>query len=163
MLHRPQHVEAQIGGEAGEPELFTPHLSVRHVGPAVAGEHHLETDIHRAPSCAAAVWATPRPLAARERFRAEAVAEEIVHLPGPPPPAGSECSATLTPSACPARLAPHLVRYTEAAAQTLTQERKDGRWRRAHGHRSSRSAIWDGRNFSRESPSRSCGRIRPPS
>src|SRR5262249_60224587 len=134
-----------------------------HGGPHGACEPHLGPDTHLPAGRAAAVWATPRPLAARERCRAEVVAEEIVHLPGPPPPAGSECSATLTPSACPARLAPHLVRYTEAAAQTLTQERKDGRWRRAHGHRSSRSAIWDGRNFSRESPSRSCGRIRPPS
>ena len=47
VLHRPQHVEAEVGGQSGEPELLVPDLFIGHVAPSVACEHHLHTDVHR--------------------------------------------------------------------------------------------------------------------
>jgi hypothetical protein len=43
----PQHVEADVGGQPGEPELLVPDLCVGHVAPSVAGEYHLHADVHR--------------------------------------------------------------------------------------------------------------------
>src|SRR5690349_24638943 len=46
VLGGPQAVEAEIGGEPRQPDLLVPHLRVRAVLPAVAGEHHHHADIH---------------------------------------------------------------------------------------------------------------------
>ena len=43
---RPQAVEAQIGGSAGQPDLLVPHPGVGAILPAVAGENHHHADIH---------------------------------------------------------------------------------------------------------------------
>ena len=46
VLGRPQHVEPGVGGEPCQPDLLVPHLVVRAVVPAVAGEHHHHADVH---------------------------------------------------------------------------------------------------------------------
>ena len=46
MFGRPEAVEAQIGGEARQPDLLVPHAAVGAVLPAVAGENHHHADIH---------------------------------------------------------------------------------------------------------------------
>src|SRR4029450_1656559 len=47
VLDRPQQVEAQVDGLPGEAQLLVPDLLVGHVAPAVAGEDHLQADVHR--------------------------------------------------------------------------------------------------------------------
>jgi hypothetical protein len=47
VLHGPEHVEAEIGGQPGEPQLLVPGLLVGDVAPPVGGEDHLETHVHR--------------------------------------------------------------------------------------------------------------------
>ncbi len=47
VLHGPQHVEAEVGGQPGEPEFLVPDLLVGHVAPSVAGEYHLQANVHR--------------------------------------------------------------------------------------------------------------------
>src|ERR1019366_8144418 len=46
MLDGPQHIETQIGGEARQAQFLIPDLLVGYVRPAIAGEHHLQADIH---------------------------------------------------------------------------------------------------------------------
>jgi hypothetical protein len=46
MLDRPDDVEAEFVGEAGEADFLLPGLAVAHAGPAVAGEDHLNADVH---------------------------------------------------------------------------------------------------------------------
>jgi hypothetical protein len=45
---RPQAVEAQIGCDLRQPDLFVPYSRVRTAVPAITGEHHHHADIHRA-------------------------------------------------------------------------------------------------------------------
>ena len=46
VLGRPEAVEADFGGEPGQPDLLIPHAGVGAILPAVAGEHHHHADIH---------------------------------------------------------------------------------------------------------------------
>src|SRR6185312_179630 len=46
VLHGPQHVETQVGSQTAEFDLLIPDLPVRYAGPAIAGEDHLQTDVH---------------------------------------------------------------------------------------------------------------------
>ena len=46
VLNRPQHVEPQVRRHARELQFLVPDLLVGHVGPAVAGKYHLQTDVH---------------------------------------------------------------------------------------------------------------------
>ena len=46
VLDRPDHVEAELVGEARQAELLVDHLAVADAGPAMAGKHHLHADIH---------------------------------------------------------------------------------------------------------------------
>ena len=48
VLGRPQAVEAEVGGEPGQPDFLLPHARVGAIIPAVAGEHHHHADIHGA-------------------------------------------------------------------------------------------------------------------
>ena len=47
MLDRPQHVEAELVGQSRQPQFLIPHLSVADLVPTIAGEDHLDSDIHR--------------------------------------------------------------------------------------------------------------------
>src|SRR5579863_6187265 len=55
VLDRPQHVEAELVGEPRQAQLLVPDLLIADVAPAVAGEDHLNADIHAAllaaPAC----------------------------------------------------------------------------------------------------------------
>jgi len=52
VLHGPQHVEAEVGGQSREPQLLVPGLLIGHIAPPVAGEGHLQADVHRIlPGC----------------------------------------------------------------------------------------------------------------
>src|SRR6266849_364302 len=48
VLGRPQAVEAEVGGEPGQPDFLLPHARVGAIIPAVAGKHHHHADIHGA-------------------------------------------------------------------------------------------------------------------
>ena len=87
VLRRPEAVEAQIGGEPGQPDLLVPHAGVGAVVPAVAGEHHHHANVHSAfrPFEGLTRWDMPSPACRPHGPPRRPRPAPVCGIPAPPP------------------------------------------------------------------------------